>query len=69
MYLHIHIFEIADGLKGALIHADFNITSVLKSGPGEIALILGIDLYVAQIICHAANKAVKFNSFTQTTRQ
>jgi hypothetical protein len=54
MYLNIHTLEIANGLKDALIHADFTIESILKHGPGEIASIMGIDPYLAEIIFNAA---------------
>ena len=59
MYLDIHTLEIADGLKDALIHLDFTIESILKREPSEIALIMGIDPYVAEIIFNAAKKAAK----------
>jgi 3-methyladenine DNA glycosylase Mpg len=65
MYLNIHALEIADGLKYALIHADFTIQSILKHGPGEIASIMGIELYVAEIIFNAAKKAVRSNGSAQ----
>jgi hypothetical protein len=65
MYLDIHTLEIADGLKDALIHSDFTIESILKRGPSEIASIMGIDPYVAEIIFNAARKTVKSNSFVR----
>lgn len=65
MYLNIHTLEVANGLKDALIHADFTIESILKQGPGEIASIMGIDPYVAEIIFNAAKKAVKSNGSIQ----
>ena len=57
MYLNIRALEIADGLKDALIHADFTIESILEYGPNEIASIVGIDPYVAEIIFNAAKKS------------
>jgi hypothetical protein len=65
MYLNIHALEIADGLKDALIRADFTIESIFEYGPGEIASIIGIDPYVAGIIFNAAKKAVKSNGSAQ----
>ena len=65
MYLNIHTLEIANGLKDALIHADFTIESILNSGSDKIASIMGIDPYVAEIIFNAAKKAVKSNAFIQ----
>ena len=61
MDLGIHILEIATGLKDALISAGFTIQSILNVGPGEVALILWIDLYVAKIIFDAAEKAANVN--------
>jgi hypothetical protein len=43
MYLNIRALDIADGLKDALIYANFTIESILEYGPGEIASIIGID--------------------------
>jgi hypothetical protein len=51
------------------LHADFNIASILNGGPGEIVSIIGVDLYIAQIIYYAAKNAIKFNGFYPTTRQ
>jgi hypothetical protein len=64
MYFGIHMLEIADGLKDALIHAGFTIESILNLGPGEIASTIGIDIYVAKIIFRAAEKAVNMNSLS-----
>ena len=65
MYLNIHRLEIANGLKDALVHADFTIDSIIKSGPSQIASTMGIDLYVAKIIFNAAKKAAKANGFME----
>lgn len=64
MYFGIHMLEIADGLKDALIHAGFTIESILNVGPGEIASTIGIDIYVAKIIFMAAEKAVGMDSLS-----
>ena len=64
MYFGIHMLEIADGLKDALIHAGFTIESILNLGPGEIASTIGIDIYVAKIIFMAAEKAVGMDSLS-----
>jgi hypothetical protein len=53
----IQMMEIAPGLKDMLYNAGFTIETILKCGPSEIAVILGIDLYVAQIIFDTAKKA------------
>ena len=65
MYLDIHTLEIADGLKDVLVYSDFTIESLLKHGPSKIASIMGIDLYVAEIIFNAAKKAAKSDGFVQ----
>lgn len=64
MYFGIHMLEIADGLKDALIHAGFTIESILNLGPGEIASTIGIDIYVAKIIFMAAEKDVGTDSIS-----
>ena len=64
MHFGIHMLEIADGLKDALIHAGFTIESILNLGPGEIASTIGIDIYVAKIIFTAAEKAVSMDSLS-----
>jgi len=64
MYLNIHRLEIANGLKDALVHADFTVDSIIKSGPSQIASTMGIDLYVAKIIFNAARKAANANDLT-----
>jgi hypothetical protein len=65
MYLDIHRLEIANGLKDALVHADFTVDSIIKSGPSQIASTMGIDLYVAKIIFNAAKKAANANDLTE----
>ena len=64
MYFGIHMLEIADGLKDALIHSGFTIESILNLGPGEIASTIGIDIYVAKIIFMAAEKNVGTDSIS-----
>jgi hypothetical protein len=54
----IQMMEIAPGLKEMLSGAGFTIETILKSGPSEIAVLLGIDLYVAQIIFDSAKKTI-----------
>jgi hypothetical protein len=65
MYLDIHKLEIANGLKDALVHADFTVDSIIKSGPSQIASTMGIDLYVAKIIFNAAKKAANANDLME----
>ena len=52
----INSLDIADGLKELLIKYGFTL-EVLSSMPStELAEFLGIDMYIAQIICNAAAK-------------
>jgi hypothetical protein len=66
MVIDIDMLQIADGLKNALINAEFTtIESILNSDSSEIASILGIDAYVAKIIFDAAEKVGNQKSFLQ----
>ncbi|HYA81851.1 MAG TPA: hypothetical protein VEH06_00185 [Candidatus Bathyarchaeia archaeon] len=55
----INQLDIADGLKGLLISSGFTVKSLLNTSTSDLALILGIDHYVAKIISDAVNKAIK----------
>jgi len=55
----INKLDIADGLKGLLINSGFTLKSLLNTSTSDLALILGIDHYVAKIISDAVNKAIK----------
>ena len=48
--------EIADGLKQLLIDYGFTRRRILKLQSGDLASILGIDDYIAKIICNAAKR-------------
>jgi hypothetical protein len=48
--------EIADGLKGLLIDYCFTHKRILKLQSTQLASILGIEDYVAKIICNAAKR-------------
>ena len=48
--------EIADGLKGLLIDYGFTQQRILKVQLTQLASILGIEDYVAKIICNAAKR-------------
>ena len=58
----IQLLEIAPGLKDSLVNAGFTIESIVNAGPNEIALVLGIESYVAKIIFDAAKKTVEENT-------
>ena len=48
--------EIADGLKGLLIDYGSTQQRILKLQSTQLASILGIEDYVAKIICNAAKR-------------
>jgi predicted membrane GTPase involved in stress response len=48
--------DIADGLKTVLVNNGFTQQKIRKSQPGDLASILGIEEYVAKIICNAARR-------------
>ena len=54
---HIKSLDIADGLKELLIKGGFTLEGLLNTSSSEIAEFLGIDQYVAGIICTAARKS------------
>ena len=53
----INSLDIADGLKELLIKNGFTLEVLLNTSSSEIADFLGIDQYVAEIICTAARKS------------
>jgi hypothetical protein len=53
----INSLDIADGLKELLIKNGFTLELLLNISSSEIAEFLGIDQYVAEIICTAARKS------------
>jgi hypothetical protein len=53
----INSLDIADGLKELLIKNGFTLEGILNKSSSEIAEFLGIDKYVAEIICTAAKKS------------
>jgi len=65
----IHALEVADGIKDALINADLTIERILSIGPLEVASILGIDQYVAEIIFNATLKVVNIHEHRNITKQ
>jgi hypothetical protein len=54
MFASIYGLEIAHGIKEMLVNHGFTLDALLKTPPAELALILGIDLYVARLIYEAA---------------
>jgi hypothetical protein len=52
----INSLDIADGLKDLLIKYRFTLELLLTISPSELSEILGIDKYIAKVICDAARK-------------
>jgi hypothetical protein len=52
----IQELPVADGLKQILIDYGFTRQKILRTQPDNLAAILGIEVYVAQIICNAAKR-------------
>jgi hypothetical protein len=48
----LELVEISKGLIEMLQNAGFTIEKILENGPSHIAEILGIDVYVGEIIYH-----------------
>ena len=55
--MSINSLEIADGLKKLLIKYGFTLEELLTMPASDLAEFLGIDLYIAKIICTAARKS------------
>ena len=53
-FCDVEELEIADGLQELLIDYGFTRRRILKLQSADLASILGIDEYVAKIICNAA---------------
>src|SRR5919106_2526307 len=60
----INSLDIADGLKELLIKYRFTLKELLSIPASELAEFLGVDLYVAKIICGAARKLSNYNYHT-----
>lgn len=52
----IRELAVADGLKKILINYGFTRQKILTIQPDDLAIILGIEVYVAKIICDAAKR-------------
>ena len=53
----LELVEISKGLIEMLQNAGFTIEKILENGPSNIAEILGIDVYVGEIIYNETKKA------------
>jgi hypothetical protein len=51
-----HSLDIANGLKELLIKYEFTLELLSTIPPSELAKILGIDEYIAKVICTFARK-------------
>jgi hypothetical protein len=59
---------LANGIKDSLINAEFTTAdSILSSSTTEIYKLLGIDLYVAQIIVEEAQRITVTSTDTSTS--
>ena len=58
----INQIEIADGLKHSLMKHGFDLGTLLNTTSERIAEILGIELYVAKLICIAVTKEYRKTS-------
>jgi hypothetical protein len=57
----LELLEISKGLIEILQDAGFTVESILDNSPSHIAEILGIDVYVGEIIYNATKKASSNN--------
>jgi hypothetical protein len=55
-YSDVKELELADGLKELLMDYGFTSRRILKIPSSDLASILGIDDYIAKIICNAAKR-------------
>jgi hypothetical protein len=55
-YSDVLELEIADGLKELLMDYGFTRRRILKIQSSDLASMLGIDDYIAKIICNAAKR-------------
>jgi hypothetical protein len=65
----INSLDIADGLKELLIKYEFTLEELLTTCISDLAEYLGIDLYVANIICNAAKKLSSSNNLEEGIAQ
>jgi hypothetical protein len=62
MFAGISGLDLAIGIKEMLINHGFSsLDALLKLPPAELALILGIDLYVARLIYVAAKRHIEID--------
>jgi hypothetical protein len=59
--VRLELLEISKGLRDILQDAGFTVESILDNSPSHIAEILGIDVYVGEIIYNATKKASSNN--------
>lgn len=55
-YSDVKELKLADGLKELLMDYGFTSRRILKMPSSDLASILGIDDYIAKIICNAAKR-------------
>lgn len=64
----ISALDLAIGLKELLLNNGYTLDALLKTTPAELALILGIDMYVARIIYTAARRHVSVSQETEDSK-
>jgi hypothetical protein len=64
MYASVYGLDLAIGIKEMLIKNGFaSVDTLLETPPAELAIMLGIDLYIARLIYHAAKRHTKLERF------
>lgn len=64
MYASVYGLDLATGIKEMLIKNGFaSVDTLLETPPAELAIILGIDLYIARLIYHAVKRHTKLERF------
>jgi hypothetical protein len=64
MYASVFALDLASGIREMLIKNGFaSVDTLLETPPAELAITLGIDLYIARLIYHAAKRHTKLERF------
>jgi hypothetical protein len=64
MYASVFGLDLATGVKEMLIKNGFaSVDTLLETPPAELAIMLGIDLYIARLIYHAAKRHTELERF------
>ena len=64
MYASVFGLDLATGIKEMLVKNGFaSVDTLLETPPAELAITLGIDLYIARLIYHAAKRHTELERF------